>query len=42
MTPDELDPSDLRLGCTINGEPIHGRTSDMRFSIDEILSSAAT
>jgi 2-keto-4-pentenoate hydratase/2-oxohepta-3-ene-1,7-dioic acid hydratase in catechol pathway len=38
VTPDELDPSDLRLGCTINGEPIQdGRTSDMRFSIDEIL-----
>jgi len=36
VTPDELDPSDLRLGCTINGEPIQdGRTSDMRFSIDE-------
>ena len=31
VTPDELDPSDLRLGCTINGEPIQdGRTSSMR------------
>jgi 2-keto-4-pentenoate hydratase/2-oxohepta-3-ene-1,7-dioic acid hydratase in catechol pathway len=38
MTPDELDSSDLRLGCTINGELIQdGRTSDMRFSIDEVL-----
>ena len=36
VTPDELDPSDLRLGCTINGEPIQdGGTSDMRFSIAE-------
>ena len=38
VTPDELEPSDLRLGCTINGEPIQdGGTSDMRFSIAEIL-----
>ena len=38
VTRDELDPSDLRLGCTINGEPIQdGRTSDMRFPIAEIL-----
>jgi len=36
VTPDELDPSDLQLGCTINGVPIQdGRTSEMRFSIDE-------
>jgi 2-keto-4-pentenoate hydratase/2-oxohepta-3-ene-1,7-dioic acid hydratase in catechol pathway len=35
---DELDPSDLRLGCKINGEPIQdGRTSDMRFSIAEVI-----
>jgi 2-keto-4-pentenoate hydratase/2-oxohepta-3-ene-1,7-dioic acid hydratase in catechol pathway len=35
----ELDPADLRLGCTIDGEPIQdGRTSQMRFSIAEILS----
>jgi len=35
---DEFDPTDLRLGCTINGEAIQdGRTSDMRFSIPEIL-----
>lgn len=35
---EELDPTDLRLGCTINGEPIQdGRTSQMRFSIGEIV-----
>jgi len=35
---DDLDPSDLGLRCAINGELIQdGRTSDMRFSIDEIL-----
>jgi 2-keto-4-pentenoate hydratase/2-oxohepta-3-ene-1,7-dioic acid hydratase in catechol pathway len=39
VTRDELDPADLRLGCTINGEPIQdGRTSQMRFSIAEIVS----
>jgi 2-keto-4-pentenoate hydratase/2-oxohepta-3-ene-1,7-dioic acid hydratase in catechol pathway len=39
VTADELDPSDLRLRCTINGEEIQdGRTSDMRFSIAEIVS----
>jgi 2-keto-4-pentenoate hydratase/2-oxohepta-3-ene-1,7-dioic acid hydratase in catechol pathway len=38
VTADELDPSDLRLGCTINGTPIQdGRTSDMRFSIAEVI-----
>ena len=38
VTADELDPADLRLGCTINGEPIQdGRTSEMRFSIAEIV-----
>ena len=38
VTADEFDPSDVRLGCTINGEPIQdGRTSDMRFSIAEII-----
>jgi 2-keto-4-pentenoate hydratase/2-oxohepta-3-ene-1,7-dioic acid hydratase in catechol pathway len=38
VTADELDPADLRLGCTINGEPIQdGRTSEMRFSIAEII-----
>jgi len=35
----DLDPTDLRLACTINGEPIQdGRTADMRFSIAEIVS----
>jgi 2-keto-4-pentenoate hydratase/2-oxohepta-3-ene-1,7-dioic acid hydratase in catechol pathway len=35
----ELDSADLRLGCTINSEPIQdGRTSQMRFSIAEIIS----
>lgn len=34
-----LDPTDLALGCRINGEPIQdGRTSEMRFSIAEIVS----
>jgi 2-keto-4-pentenoate hydratase/2-oxohepta-3-ene-1,7-dioic acid hydratase in catechol pathway len=34
----ELDPADLGLGCTINGEPIQdGRTAEMRFSIAEII-----
>jgi 2-keto-4-pentenoate hydratase/2-oxohepta-3-ene-1,7-dioic acid hydratase in catechol pathway len=38
VTADELDPSDLRLGCAINGEPIQdGRTSQMRFSIAEVI-----
>jgi 2-keto-4-pentenoate hydratase/2-oxohepta-3-ene-1,7-dioic acid hydratase in catechol pathway len=38
VTTDELDPSDLGLGCTINGEPIQdGRTSQMRFSIAEVI-----
>ncbi len=38
VTPDEFDPSDVRLGCTINGEAIQdGRTSDMRFSIAEVI-----
>jgi 2-keto-4-pentenoate hydratase/2-oxohepta-3-ene-1,7-dioic acid hydratase in catechol pathway len=35
---DQFDPTDVRLGCTINGDPIQdGRTSDMRYSIAEIL-----
>jgi 2,4-diketo-3-deoxy-L-fuconate hydrolase len=34
----ELDPSDLGLRCAINGAPIQdGRTSEMRFSIAEII-----
>ncbi len=39
VTADELDPADLRLGCTIGGEAIQdGRTSDMRSSVAEIIS----
>jgi 2-keto-4-pentenoate hydratase/2-oxohepta-3-ene-1,7-dioic acid hydratase in catechol pathway len=39
VTPDELDPTNLRLGCTINGVAIQdGSTADMRFSIAEIIS----
>ena len=35
---DELDPTDLPLGCKINNQPIqHGSTADMRFSIPEIV-----
>lgn len=38
VTTDELDPRDLGLGCSINGEAIqNGRTSHMRFSIDEVI-----
>jgi 2-keto-4-pentenoate hydratase/2-oxohepta-3-ene-1,7-dioic acid hydratase in catechol pathway len=38
VTPDEFDPTDVRLGCTINGEAIQdGRTGEMRYSIGEIL-----
>jgi 2,4-diketo-3-deoxy-L-fuconate hydrolase len=38
VTPDELDPADLRLGCAINGQAIQdGRTSDMRFGVAEIV-----
>jgi 2-keto-4-pentenoate hydratase/2-oxohepta-3-ene-1,7-dioic acid hydratase in catechol pathway len=34
----ELDPTDLRLGCRLNGVPIQdGRTSHMRFSVEQIL-----
>jgi 2-keto-4-pentenoate hydratase/2-oxohepta-3-ene-1,7-dioic acid hydratase in catechol pathway len=34
----ELDPADLELRCSINGEAIQdGRTSDMRFSIAELI-----
>jgi 2-keto-4-pentenoate hydratase/2-oxohepta-3-ene-1,7-dioic acid hydratase in catechol pathway len=34
----DFDPSDVRLGCTINGEPIQdGRTSEMRFPVAEIV-----
>ena len=35
----DLDPADLAVGCAINGEPIQaGRTSQMRFSVAEIVS----
>jgi 2-keto-4-pentenoate hydratase/2-oxohepta-3-ene-1,7-dioic acid hydratase in catechol pathway len=38
VTADQLDPTDIGLGCTINGSPIQdGRTADMRFSIAEII-----
>jgi 2-keto-4-pentenoate hydratase/2-oxohepta-3-ene-1,7-dioic acid hydratase in catechol pathway len=38
VTPDEFEPTDVRLGCILNGEPIQdGRTSQMRFSIAEIV-----
>jgi 2-keto-4-pentenoate hydratase/2-oxohepta-3-ene-1,7-dioic acid hydratase in catechol pathway len=39
VTADELDASDIGLGCTINGEAIQdGRTASMRFGIAEIVS----
>jgi 2-keto-4-pentenoate hydratase/2-oxohepta-3-ene-1,7-dioic acid hydratase in catechol pathway len=39
VTADELDGSDVGLGCTINGEPIQdGRTTSMRFGVAEIVS----
>lgn len=39
VTPDEVSPNRLRLGCTINGVPIQdGRTDQMRFAIDEVIS----
>jgi 2-keto-4-pentenoate hydratase/2-oxohepta-3-ene-1,7-dioic acid hydratase in catechol pathway len=38
VTRDELDPADVRLGCTINGEPIQdGSSAGMRFSTAEIV-----
>ena len=38
VTADELDPADVRLGCTINGLAIQdGRTADMRATIPEIV-----
>ncbi len=38
VTPDEFDPIDVRLGCSINGTAIQdGRTSDMRFSIADVI-----
>ena len=39
VTPDEVAPDRLRLGCTINGIAIQdGTTADMRFSVPEIVS----
>jgi 2-keto-4-pentenoate hydratase/2-oxohepta-3-ene-1,7-dioic acid hydratase in catechol pathway len=38
VTRDEVDPNDLRLGCTINGVAIQdGRTLQMRFRIPELI-----
>jgi 2-keto-4-pentenoate hydratase/2-oxohepta-3-ene-1,7-dioic acid hydratase in catechol pathway len=43
VTADVFDPTDVRLGCTINGVAIQdGRTSDMRYSIPEILAHIGT
>lgn len=39
VTPDELTPDDVRLGCTINGVAIQdGSTAHLRFSIAEVIS----
>lgn len=39
VTADEIDPTDVRLGCTINGIAIQdGSTARMRFSIAEAIS----
>jgi 2-keto-4-pentenoate hydratase/2-oxohepta-3-ene-1,7-dioic acid hydratase in catechol pathway len=39
VTAEELDPADIGLGCTINGEAVQdGRTSAMRFGVAEIVS----
>jgi 2-keto-4-pentenoate hydratase/2-oxohepta-3-ene-1,7-dioic acid hydratase in catechol pathway len=38
VTIDELDPTNIRLGCTINGVAIQdGTTADMRFSIPDVI-----
>ncbi|HLA15717.1 MAG TPA: fumarylacetoacetate hydrolase family protein [Candidatus Limnocylindrales bacterium] len=38
VTPNEIEPDDLRLGCTINGIPIQdGSTAAMRFSIEGVI-----
>ena len=38
VTRDEVDPADLRLGCTINGTAIQdGRTAQMRTSIADVI-----
>ena len=42
VTPDELDPRDLRLGLKVNGVAIQdGRTSEMRFSVQEVIAYLA-
>ena len=39
VTPDEVAPGDLRLGCTVNGVPIQDdSTAHMRSSIAEVIS----
>lgn len=38
VTPDELDPADLRLGCILNGVPIQGdTTARMRHTMAEVI-----
>jgi 2-keto-4-pentenoate hydratase/2-oxohepta-3-ene-1,7-dioic acid hydratase in catechol pathway len=38
VPPDEIDPANVRLGFTVNGVAVQdGRTSNMRFSIADIL-----
>lgn len=38
VTPEELDPADLRLGCTVGGGAIQDdRTSSLRFGIAEVV-----
>jgi 2-keto-4-pentenoate hydratase/2-oxohepta-3-ene-1,7-dioic acid hydratase in catechol pathway len=38
VTPDEFDPADVRLRCTVNGDAIQdGRTAQMRHSIHELI-----
>jgi 2-keto-4-pentenoate hydratase/2-oxohepta-3-ene-1,7-dioic acid hydratase in catechol pathway len=38
VTADEFDPTDVRLGFTVNGVTVQdGRTSQMRFSIGEVM-----
>jgi 2-keto-4-pentenoate hydratase/2-oxohepta-3-ene-1,7-dioic acid hydratase in catechol pathway len=39
VTPDDLDTSNLRLGCRLNGEPLQdGSTAQLRFGIGDIIS----
>jgi 2-keto-4-pentenoate hydratase/2-oxohepta-3-ene-1,7-dioic acid hydratase in catechol pathway len=39
VTADEVSPSALRLGCTINGVPIQdGHTGHMRYAVAEVIS----